>query len=106
MSSVSVSAFLLELLEDLFFLLELLDELELLFAFLLELLEDLELLFALLLELLESSASSLESLTELPESSPQETSKNERSNRIMALFFMVYSFLRFRLLLNLLKYLR
>ena len=106
MSSVSVSAFLLELLEDLFFTLELLEDLELLFAFLLELLDDLELLFAFSLELLERSVSSPESLAELPESSPQETNKNERSNRIRALFFMIYSFLRFCLLLNLLKYSR
>ena len=74
MSSVSVSAFLLELLEDLFFTLELL--------------EDLEFLLALLLELLEILASSLDSLAELLASSPQETNKNERRNERIAVFFM------------------
>ncbi|MBR3071549.1 hypothetical protein [Fibrobacter sp.] len=90
--SVFFSDFSLELLEDLFFTLELL--------------EDLELLFALLLELLKISASSLESPAELPESSPQETRIKERRNERMAKFFMVYSFPKFHLLLNLLKYLR
>ena len=84
------SALSLELLEDLFFLLELL--------------EDLELLFALLLELLESSDSSFKSSAELLESSPQEIKKNERKNERMAKFFTVSSYWHHYLLLNLLKY--
>ena len=107
---MAFSDLLLELLDDLELLLdltlELLEDLEFLLDLTLELLEDLEFLLALLLELLEISASSLESLTELLESSPQDTSKNERIKTRMAVFFMVYSFPKFHLLLNLLKYLR
>ena len=87
-------------------LLELLDDLELLLDLTLELLDGLESLLVLLLELLKISDSSLESLAELPESSPQETRIKERRNERMAKFFMVYSFPKFHLLLNLLKYLR
>ena len=88
--SVFFSDFSLELLEDLFFLLELLEIL----------------VFSLesLAELLESSDSSFESSAELLESSPQETRKRERRNERMAKFFTVSSYWHHYLLLNLLKY--
>ena len=102
--SVFFSDFSLELLEDLFFLLELLDELELLFAFLLELLEISVSSLEPLAELLESSDSSLKSSAELLESSPQEARKRVRRTERMAKFFTVSSYWHHYLLLNLLKY--